>query len=268
MRLQAQPNQAPKPQPKGENYILTACFVVMTIIVMRLLLPWQAVPFVFEEFLFFKGQWWEPILAAWPVFATGIVLNVIHMTTTVNPPEVQDNAPMIPIAGLTSSLFAGIMEEIVFRWVFLYGLMGAFWMGNELSKTWFDSPIIQNIATFFWPFTLLIVGPNNPILTHPAAWEIGATVGVWTIGLAFFFSNLKFQSGHMYQGPVGLIFSGIAGLFFFYIAFNYGLLASMFVHFLFDWLVAWMCFVDVLIEKALGLKKNPQGKMYEWYKTK
>lgn len=243
------------------SYLSLAIMMIVGIIFARLLLPFATVPFVFEEFLFFKGAWWEPIWAAWPLFLIGFVINFWKMATTTNPPEVQKNAPTIPIHGLSTSLFAGIMEEVVFRWVLLYGYMGILWILNDVTAYLFDVPILKIITeVVFGGFTTIIVGNAQDILVHPAAWTIGAAAGTWTLGLAILPSVMKFQQGHLYQGVTGWIFSGFAGLVFFHIMFNYGLFAGMWVHFLFDMMVFLMLFVDVLLEEQAG-----KAKMYQWY---
>lgn len=245
----------------NESYLSLAIMMIVGIIVARMLLPFAAVPFIFEEFLFFKGAWWEPIWAAWPLFFVGFVINIWKITTTTNPPEVQENASMIPIHGVSASLFAGIMEEIVFRWVLLYGYMEILWILNDITVYLFDVPILKIIAEIaFGGFTNFIVGNAQHILTQPTAWTIGAAAGTWTLGMAILPSVMKFQQGHLYQGMIGWILSGFAGLVFFRIMFNYGLFAGMWVHFLFDMTIFLMLFVDVLLEEQAG-----KAKMYQWY---
>ncbi|OGF24850.1 hypothetical protein A2331_04890 [Candidatus Falkowbacteria bacterium RIFOXYB2_FULL_34_18] len=51
---------------------------------------------------------------------------------------------------------------------------------------------------------------------------------------AVMWSNAKFRNAHKYQGPAGMLNSYVIGFYMFYIAFNYGLIYAMIVHFLFD----------------------------------
>jgi hypothetical protein len=59
----------------------------------------------------------------------------------------------------------------------------------------------------------------------------------WTALLyigAIMWSNTKFSDAHEYQGPAGKFNSYLFGLYMFYIAFTYGLLYAIIVHFLYD----------------------------------
>jgi len=78
------------------------------------------------------------------------------------------------------------------------------------------------------PKGIKIIG-NLPIVPAGAdKWTALIYVG------AIFWSNIKFQKGHKYQGSAGTLNSYILGLYLFYIAFTYGLLYAILVHFLFD----------------------------------
>jgi hypothetical protein len=241
---------------RGGCYLDFAIIAVVWIILVRVFLPFEAIPYVFERFLFFKGEWWEPLLAAWPLFGVGFLFNFFLMATTVNAPEIQKNAPQIPLWGLSTSLMAGIMEEITFRWVLLYGFMGLFWVINQLLIQVVGRGLLEEafspVATLVNPF---LVGGVEEVLNHP---------GAWTIGLAILAANWKFQTGHLYQGLVGFVFSWFAGLIFFQTVFKYGLFAAMLTHFSLDLMVAFMLLIDVLIELILGLEQ-PNKKLHQWY---
>lgn len=59
----------------------------------------------------------------------------------------------------------------------------------------------------------------------------------WTVLLyigAIMWSNVKFSEGHKYQGPSGTLHSYMIGFYMIYIAFTYGLLYAIVIHFLFD----------------------------------
>ncbi len=242
--------------PRG--CFLQASFIaILGIIVVRLLLPWEAIPYRFEEFLFLKGTAWEIFLTCWPIFAIGISLNVYLMARSVNPVEVHQNASSIPVTGFFQSLVAGLFEEIVFRWVLLYGFMGMIWFIDRITLRIFDVAALQVIA-------------NTPVVSFfvnfitSGAPEVAQHPGAWTIGFAAFLSNIKFQRGHLYLGIHGMIFSGIAGLYFFQLTFVHGLFAAIIVHFLFDMLVFVMLLIDILIERLTGHHAQ-LGKIYQWY---
>lgn len=93
--------------------------------------------------------------------------------------------------------------------------------------------IIRIIAFAIWTGYSLPLGmqaiENMPIL------PIGADklTTLLFIG-AVIWSNVKFREGHKYQGPAGVLNSYMFGFYMFYIAFTYGLLYAIIVHFLFD----------------------------------
>lgn len=238
------------------HFIVFAIFAVTWIVIARFLLPWEVIPYRFEEFLFFRGYIWEPFLAALPLFGAGVALNLYKMVTTVNPPEVQDNARDIPVAGFLTSLHAGVLEELTFRWTMLYGLMGIIWVTSALLSVTIGFSLELFVHEYLWWLDLFFIGN-----TGTAAIVLQ---GAWTAGLAALLSNWKFQRGHLYQGFWGSIFSFIAGIFFFRIMFQYGLLAAMLVHFSFDMLIFLMLYADVYVEKKLGLTQA-KSRIYQFY---
>lgn len=255
-----------KSKPKGGGcYLSFAIFAILGIILIRIFLPFEAIPFVFEEFLFFKGEIWEPFAAAWILFAVGFILNFIKMATTTNPPEIHANASSIPVKGFATSVIAGVFEEITFRWILLYGFMGVIWIINLLIFQFTGQEHLKAVSELlFSSFTNFMVGSAKDILTHPAAWTIGAAAGTWTLGMAILGSNWKFQQGHLYLGISGMIFAWIGGMFFFRITFTHGLFAAILVHFAFDFMIFIMLTADVFLEKALGLD-GAKRRMYRWY---
>lgn len=243
----------------GGCYLVLGVGAIMWIIFIRLFLPFEAIHYVFEQFLFVAGSASEWFLTAWVIWAIGIPLNLWKMGSTTNPPEVHAKAPTIPISGFGTSLMAGIFEELVFRWILLYAALGLLWVIN-LGAFAFTG--IELVRLAIQPLTDLLVfllmnGVDGRLVNPPE---------LWALGFAIFLSVLKFQQGHLYQGKTGFLFSGLAGLVFFRVMFVHGLLAAMVVHFSFDMMVFIMLLIDVWIEKLLGTKQ-PYSKLYDWYRT-
>ena len=92
---------------------------------------------------------------------------------------------------------------------------------------WFNNEILVPFADWasFGKMHALLVTENA---TNPDAWAIGA--GLIT-------ANVKFRDGHKYQGPLGIVNSWYIGLVMFWLLFTYGLLAAIFCHFLYDFLI-------------------------------
>lgn len=237
---------------RNKHYVTMAIWATVAIILSRLAFEWEAVPFEFGQFLYFHGAFWEPFVFAWPLFLLGFSINFYKMSTSINPPEVHKNANQLPLSGFLTSLMAGIMEELTFRWTLFFGCMGLFYV--------IDSLLLDNILRNYITERGVWINVLATLRSTPYAYDHKT----WTIGLAVLASNWKFQEGHIYQGKTGWIMSGIGGLFFFAIMFRYGLFASMLVHFTFDMLVFIMLIIDVQLEKAMGIV-DAHGKIYKWY---
>lgn len=83
-------------------------------------------------------------------------------------------------------------------------------------------------AGYAMPLGVAVLG-HLPILP--------AGAGYWTTLLyvgAVIWSNVKFKEGHAYQGAVGSLSSYIFAFYMIHIAFTYGLLYAIILHFLFD----------------------------------
>ena len=237
---------------KNRHYTQYAIWATVSIILCLLAFKWDAVPFRFDQFLYFRGQIWEPFVMAAPLFFLGLVINAYKMVTSTNPPEVHKNAKKLPLTGFVTSLMAGVMEELTFRWVLFFGCMGMIWVIDTVLL----EGMVRNyiIESGYWLNTFATFGAT-PYAMNPAT---------WTIGIAVLASNWKFQEGHMYQGLTGFIFSWIGGMYFFAIMFQHGLYAAMLVHFAFDMFVFIMLMIDIWIEKQLG-NINASNKIYKWY---
>ena len=225
---------------------------IIIIIIARIILPWEAVPFSFEYFWPLSGTFWEALLSCWPLFLVGFMLNLWKMVTTVNTPEVQASAPSVPWTGFVTSVTAGVLEEIVFRWILLYGFMGVIWTVANVFYPDLEFLVRDNLS---W-FTPYLVSRNTAILE---------LMGAWTLPLAFLFSNFKFQQGHLYQGLTGFIFSWFGGFYFARVFFDYSLFYAIIIHFLFDFMIFMMLYVDLVWEQKLGLN-DAKNKFYHWYR--
>jgi hypothetical protein len=159
---------------------------------------------------------------------------------TKNKPEVNRDAERHMLAGLVISVWAGIVEEICFRWLIFLASIAMIQLVNiifcglpRLIHLYIAGPI-ANFTT---------IGFLRPYLFHSVTWAVGA-------GLLS--ANAAFRDGHKYQGVVGLINSWFGGMFLFWIMFRHGLLAGILIHFLYDLLVFGVRYVDMVIERAQG----------------
>lgn len=171
--------------------------------------------------------------------------------------------------GTIRSFIAGTTEELAFRWILFLGaipgvLVANWFMGGFLGIIaglliavlafklfeeweWVAITLAGAIMVCFvvlalggwlvdpvkWVYGVLLVpladfmtmGYLHDILYHPHSWAIGAAV---------LSTNAFFRDGHKYQGLFGVINAWFGGMLFFWMLFEYGLVACMVVHFLYD----------------------------------
>ncbi len=233
------------------HYLFYALVAIVWIIFLRFAFEWDAIPFRFDTFLFYSGN---PFVTAAPIFIIGFALNAYKMINTVQPLEAHKSLKSIPLTGFTTSLMAGVLEEITFRWVMFFGFLGIFWLLDKFVGGSLQSLFVDNGPLYF--LNIYAVSGYVAILQP---------VGNWAIGLAALCSNWKFQEGHSYQGITGNLFSWVGGLFFFKVMFVNGLLAAIFVHFIFDLMTFVMLILDILYEKYVVGVYNAHTKIYNWY---
>lgn len=205
------------------------------------------IPFGFFEFwrldnnLIFNG-----IKSSWPIFCWCVVVTLVIHTFTTNSRIVNRNAEDLLKGGFVISLFAGIVEEILFRWIFFFGAIVGVklsnflffgWLGFGIPE-WFYNTVVAPVNNFF------TLGKISGILYNPLGWFLGSAVII---------ANVKFRDGHKYLGWFGYINSWFIGIFLFWILFEYGLPACIAVHFIYDMLIFIVRYVDAAIERARGL---------------
>ena len=91
--------------------------------------------------------------------------------------------------------------------------------------------------------SFLTLGTIDNILYHPFGWFVGAGI---------ILANAKFRDGHKYQGKFGFINSWFIGMYLFWLMFEYGLVACIVIHFLYDMLIFFIHYLDAVKERAQG----------------
>jgi len=213
------------------------------------LLP-GVVPFGFFEFWKTTGTPLGWLCAGWPLFVWGgATISGSIAILTKNDRMSNLFAERVLGEGAKTSLIAGVLEEITFRWLFVmwfivimrvvdYVLLGFMGYGVlELFYNYITGPVM-NFLTF---------GVLSPQLFHPAGWFVGSAI------LA---SNFFFKDGHKYQGTFGTVNSWFGGVFLFWILFHYGLPAAIMVHFLYDIMFDLIHYVDSIIERKETRQKD------------
>lgn len=225
------------------RYVALTAVCVMLAVVASRFFP-GAIPFGIFDFLGIKGGLGDWLKSAWPIFAWAIGATAAYSILTKNDRQANQEAEQIFGKGIVRSIIAGVVEEILFRWWIFLGMIVSVqifnffffgFLGFGISE-WLYLNIMGPIANFF------TLGKMEWILFHPAGWFVGSAV---------LSANAYFRDGHKYQGPIGWINSWFIGMFMFYLLFQYGLLACIVVHFLYDLFIFLVRYIDRVIERAL-----------------
>lgn len=206
-------------------------------------------PFGFWEFWHMPGSWVSLFQRYWMLFAWGVIIQSIVSFTGYNSPYENDNAERFLFKGFLRSAFAGVTEEISFRWLFFLSAIP----GARIANWFFFG--FAGFGVSEWLF-LHVVGPitstfslhwMDTILYHSAGWFVGA---------ALVSTNAFFRDGHKYQGITGLVNSWYGGLVLFHVALNYGLPAAIVLHTSFNVTVHLVAYIDMLIERTFLGRTN------------
>lgn len=209
--------------------------------ILSLIVP-DLLPFGLFEFWALKGSLLEAILISYPAYLFGMGLNAFYLFRTYN--NYKETPSEILLAGIGISVRAGVLEEVMFRWLiflsstlFLPVINWLFcgFMGLNIVE-WMYAGVLCPVANFF-TFGLL-----KQFLLHSTRWSIGA---------AIISANSRFRNGHSYQGFVGFTVSWFMGMYFFWLMFTYGLVAAIAVHFLYDLLIFLVVWTDAVIERRM-----------------
>lgn len=123
--------------------------------------------------------------------------------------------------GLLISLKAGVLEEIVWRWILVL-----------------SAPVVLkllNIITFG-----LVKWINTEWLIPLANWatfgalESQLVTANWLAGAAILYAAASFRNQHAYLGLFGYVNSWFIGMVMFYLVFNHGIITAMVAHFAYD----------------------------------
>jgi hypothetical protein len=185
---------------------------------------------------------------AWPVFVVGLVLFCLqvflHKPTIAllfAPDEQTNFRAYLRSAGLRS-IWVGILEELVFRWLFFFGCM-VFWsIANYLCYY-----LLFDNALPAWFFSAIALPVADFATFHKLHTIFFAPQYTWIVGAAILSANGKFRKGHAYQGFLGWVWAWYGGIFLFLILFKSGIFACILVHALYDVFISslywlWMIF--------------------------
>jgi len=176
------------------------------------------IPFRFFEFWSNKDVL-GGIFASWPIFAWGAGATFVLKFIFSSDSEDED----VPyLWDMLKSFFAGLLEEITYRWVFFFSFI--------VFAAVFDS---VSFGIVHW-FYINIEVPVVSFVTLGKMEWIFSWKGSWVVGAAALNTTNSFSKGHNYLGPLGTVNAWFLGWFFFYLLANYGILAAIVSHILYD----------------------------------
>ncbi len=224
------------------------CYVVVALSALVFVLIWEwlwpnVIPFTLVEFWNLRGSWVDVLKTSWPILLWAVIVSIVTSACTRNDPEENDLAEKNLFVGGLMSLFAGIFEEISFRWFIFYGQIIAYKVANFLFFGWLGFGVAE------WLY-LHLEGPIVNFITFGKMSHLLFSDFGWFVGAAMVTSNGKFRDGHAYQGCFGWLNSWVIGMVLFYIMFKHGLLASMVTHFVYDIIIFTVHYIDSVIERS------------------
>lgn len=236
--------QNEKNKESERHYLVRAFWSLIFASVLLLIWP-SLLPFGVWTLWKSNGSWQDWLYYCWPIFAWGGGITAFFALTTRNKPEHNATAESNFLGGFIISVFAGVTEEIAFRWcIFLFAaimvqpvnwLLGGF-IGFGIPEL-LQLYILGPVANFF------TLGILKDVLVKPEVWYLGAGVIA---------SNAAFRDGHKYLGLLGFVNSWFIGMVFFAVTFKFGLGAAILVHFLYDALIFFVGYLDQVVERAQG----------------
>jgi len=233
---------AEEKKQEGTSYLVRAFWAAIVVGIVGFIWP-GAIPYSFFQLWHTEGSVADWLTTSIPILVWGAGFTALVSILTRNKREENDNAEVNFGIGFLVSLWAGVMEEICFRWlIYMSCTLGAIvvnflifgWLGFGVPE-WLVLHIFGPVANFF------TLGLLKAQLVNPAAWAIGCGV----LG-----ANAFFRDGHKYLGFIGFVNSWFIGMFMFYLLFTYGLLACILVHFLYDLAIFAVRYIDCVIERA------------------
>lgn len=213
-----------------EDYLSKAISSLFIILIVRWLFPDLI---LFSPFEFWNIRTGGPIdwlYAGWPIFAWGtiatLILGLIHKSSYAE----YYNAEELFATDILTSLWAGIMEEICFRWLIFLSCIAGAKISNFLFFGYFGFGLVE------W-FQLNILGVIANFTTFGYLKDVLIKPEMWAVGAGLLATNASFRDGHKYLGLLGYLNSWFIGMFLFWILFKYGLIACIIIHFTYDLLL-------------------------------
>lgn len=227
-------------EKKPDNWIAGALYGAIVIAIVRAVWP-DVIPFAPFSFWRWDHTFLQLLSVSWPVLAWGGGITLLFTLGRRRSPQADVDPQGILIGGFLISLWAGVMEELCFRWLLFLASIATVTFFNFLFFGWLGFGIIEHLMQWiFLPVAdFFTLGKLHGLLFHPTGWAVGG---------AIIAANARFRNGHAYLGALGFVNSWFIGMYMFWLLFNYGLPAAMLVHFLYDMLIFGIRFLERVIK--------------------
>ena len=220
-------------EDKGKNHIASS--ITGLILIGFVSLFWSDIwPWTFTSVWKSTGSVTDWLIVGSPAFLWALSINfffdILRKRSSRERQLLMSCAPkQILGAGFVRSLWAGVSEELTFRWILPYAAVPTLLLTNWVFFGWAGWGFNEWFHTTLWsPFAnLATVDYLQPFLLAEN----------WVIGACILYTNAFFRDGHKYQGLLGWINSWFMGMYLWFVALNYGLVAAIFIHFLYDFII-------------------------------
>lgn len=202
-------------------------FIAITIV--QWVIP-SAIPFGVFEF-WNKTSVWMAIKSSWILFISAIILVMVIAYLFKCDPDKNNNPRMLIVDGFFNNIATIIIEEILLRWLLFLNIIWIIKLLNWLIFGWLGFGILE---WFYINLPAPIISLSSfgmidkTIVYNPLGWFVGASVATMSI------IN---TSVHKNQGILGMINCWFIELYLFYVMFQFGLLACIAIHFLYNTII-------------------------------
>ncbi|MDQ5936079.1 MAG: hypothetical protein QG574_3415 [Cyanobacteriota bacterium erpe_2018_sw_21hr_WHONDRS-SW48-000092_B_bin.40] len=208
-------------------WLKQALSLSVLVALVKLIFP-HAIPYSFWELWNTTGSVGDWLTASWPILLWAVGITFLMAALTRNSRYDNYYAERHLAAGIWLSLRAGIMEEIVFRWlIFMWCIAMAKLSDFILGGFLFEHGLV-------WLLYSVILSPIADFFTFGLLHGQLSGTDTWFIAAALLMANSQFRNGHKYQGLLGFVNSWFIGMYMFYLLFTFGLMAAIVVHLVYD----------------------------------
>ncbi len=199
---------------------------LIAILIVKWVYP-NAIPYGMFELWALKAPIWTVITSSAPLFIWAIAVAIIIVPFFRKTSGIKNNIPAEnPKQNLANDIFYSIygsmLEGVLFRWLIFLNFIWIIKLFDWLGSGVFEWLYISLIAPLV---SLSSFGLIDNIIYHPYGWAIGAAIII---------TNAIKTKNHVRLGIFGLTNSWYIGLYLFALTLQFGLWASIAIHFLYD----------------------------------